>query len=290
MAMSTDGAVTKDPQTITRDSKNLPPDFYVVRADDPYEGLEDVRMAFIQHPEISLVVWPDAPLLFDELDYADAAFAEAGGAAFKQAVSQLSQHVQDAMHQIRSRIEQPSSLFINHDDEGNARLARHFQKISCVVGRDPSTPSLIGQWHKSVASLSAAMEEVFAVRQMTLSTRFQSAAYDMDGLHSDSALRSNNLRVLRVLDGPMTHYYGREDVESYGGLRGYEHILRGGAQPWMLKPWDLAFVSQNAVHQPPGGADEERRLVEVYAIKSAEEFVANADRPFLRRLLRRPRF
>jgi hypothetical protein len=190
------------------------------------------------------------------------------------------------MRQLRTRVDH--QRFFSLDDEAvDVDMSAHFEKISVATR---SFSQQMSNWQASTEGLRDILEEVLVSKKMHLATRFMSAAYDMDGTHSESGLRSDSVRVLRLLDGESTRFYGRDDVDTFGGPFGSDHTVLEHAQPWIIKPWDVAFISQNVVHEAPGGRDEDRRLVEVFDVKSAEEFIASAQRPFLKRLLGKPAY
>lgn len=279
-------AATKAPRLITCDTPDLPSDFAVADGPDIYEASHQAKMIFMCHPEVSLVVWPAMSLPSDSPESAQER------AALQAAVHELSSRVQEVIRKVTTKVKLSTPLWSSSfdDDPFDISLRKHFEVIADITGNDIES---LCDWHDDTRDLAEAISEEFYARALTLRTRFESVACPhYDGLHTDCGLRSHSLRILRVVDGDTTRFYGRDDVAAIRYHRGATSAtLKPDAQPWILKPWDVAFVSQNVVHQAPGDGGSGRRALEVYDVQSAHEFIASADRPLMRRLLgRRPAY
>ena len=277
---------TKAPRLITCDTPDLPPEFAVVDGPNIYEASNQAKMIFMGYPEVSLVVWPAMSLPSDQLEDAQEK------SALQAAVHELSCRVQELTLKVKTNVKlSPSFWSVSHTDEPfDISLHNHFEFIADSTGNEVES---LRDWHDDTYDFAEAISEEFNARELMLTTRFRSAACpDYDGLHTDCGLRSHSLRILRVVDGDTTRFYGHDDVAAFRYHKGATSaLLKPDAQPWILKPWDVAFVSQKVVHQAPGNAGSGRRALEVYDLRSADEFIASADRPLMRRLLgRRPAY
>lgn len=270
------------PRLITPDAEGLPEDFHVIAgARDVFDAVEQMWLAFMEHPAISLVVWPQAPVLFHEADNQEKQ------EALKAAVHQLSAGARDVCHRIGTDLVAGiASLFTIEDDFLERKVAHHFEDIAVATG---APVSALQDWRVSTQLLAEALEISLTARKLVLSTCFQAATHHLDDLQINAGLRSNALRVLRAVDGEAAYFYGRDDVAAGPSGKGtLSASLKAAAQPWALNPWDIAFISQKAVHQAPAGRAAARCALEIYDVRSAEEFIAGAERPFFRRLFRSP--
>lgn len=282
--MKTPDSQQKQPRLLIAGAPGLPDDFVVFEADDVFDACDEARITFMANPGVSLVVWSNAPAIFNGSP------SDEQQQALKDAVRNLSVSVRDARKQIKTKIKLYESLwdFSMNTDPIEDSIQRHFHSIADFTG---ANHAILQDWQRSTTELTDALSESLIASKMVLSTRFQSSAYNTDGTHIDNGLRTNSLRVLRVVDGDTPRFYSRHDVAGLKCNRGFMSAqLKEAAQPWTIKPWDIAFVSQRVAHEGPYGVATDRRAIEVYNVSSSEEFVAVADRPFFRIPFSRPAF
>lgn len=271
------------PRLITADDPDLPAEFFAFEMErddllsgyDVYDLMDTVREAFFD-PSITLVVCSNAADFIPE--------------SLKQSVSALSQRVAVSHREVDTKLNPGFWRSITSaEDHFELAIQQHFAKIGDFTEADIET---IKAWQQNTMDLADGMDDSLNSSALSLKTRFQNAARGVyDGVHTDIGLRSNSLRGLRTVDGDTTRFYGQHDVVQHRYNRGHVSIsLKDGAQPWTVRPWDIAFVSQNTVHEVPSpltGADPHaRRVIEVFQLHSREEFIASAQRPFFRQLFR----
>lgn len=264
------------PRLITSDDPDLPAEFMAIEAEDALEAIDSARMAFFD-PQVSLVVWANAADFVPE--------------SLKQSVHEISAVLSMRRAQTKTSLMPGFWQNLSLDDYFTDRkISQHFNKMAALASVDAHR---LKEWRDNTLTMADHFEDIFETKTLKLSTRFQKTCDDYDGCHTDNGLRSDSLRVLRTVDGASALYYASSDVKEYFNVRGVSRVhLKEGAQPWTVRPWDVAFVSRNVAHQSPSpfcGFDEApRRTLEVYDIRSSQEFVAGAQRPLLKHLLRRP--
>lgn len=274
----------REPRLLQPDTPGLPEDFAVFEGDDPYDICNEVRFAFMSDPRLTLVVWSGAPAFLSDPEDTERDMA------LRAAVQKLSDGVGIASQQIKTKLEMESAFDWNFSEHDRFELSikSHFADIADFTQSDIAA---LGDWQKSTHALAEAIQDELTASKITLATRFKSAAHDVDGMHIDNGLRSNSMRVLRTVAGNTTNFYSDSDVDYISRYRGAASVhLKDAAQPWAVAPWDVAFVSQNVAHEAGRGQRTDRRTIEVYDVKSTEEFIASAQRPFFRKLFRRPTF
>jgi len=268
----------RPPRLLIPEDPDLPPEFFVFVADDIFEACEIAEEAFYDS-SITLAIWSNAAdLVPDDL---------------KQTVHTLSSGLHCEYSVVRSNMLPGwGHFFRSNDDFTEDKIKRHFLQVAEIAQTDIH---VLAAWQQDCLHNVDTLEGMLDLKKLEFSTRFQQAAHDYDGVHTDIGLRSNSLRILRVVDGDTTLFYPERDVARHLNVRGFRRVfLKENAQPWTVRPWDFAFVSQRAVHQLPspacGYTGDNRRIVEVYNIHSCNEFINCADRPGLKRFFPRPHF
>ncbi len=271
------------PRLLTPDDPDVPAAFSVIDHDDPYEGCDAVREKFAD-PQTRLVVWRNPP-------YFGTPYPETAeeGLALKDVVSALSLRSAQSFR-LKTRLHNGwRSFFDPAYDYLETGLREHFATIAQNADFDHQA---CDHWHSDTLNLVETLDECFSIHQIKLATHFQAAAqYDLRGAHMPGYMRSDQLRAVRMIAGDSLRFYSEEDVTRRAYYKGLWTVnLKSDAQAWAVKPWDIAFISQNTVCETPRDVSahghERRRVMEVFDLRSRDEMVASAQRPTIRPLLR----
>lgn len=279
------------PRLLSPDDPAVPAAFAVFENDDVYDGCDQVRDYFA-HPQTRLVVWRNPPSF--TLPYAETAEEES---AIRKSVSALGAEIAQDF-QVKSRLRDGWRSFFDPDyDYIDSGMAAHFHDMAALT-RLPF--ERYKDWHDDTHGLIEMLDESFNAREIKLTSRFQAAAqYDLRDAHMPGYLRSNRLRAVRMIAGDPLCFYSEDDVTRRADLRADHRAdhkglrpvsLKDGAQGWTVRPWDIAFISQNTVCQNPVAASgtgmTPRRVMEIFDVTSRDEFIAGAQRPALRAVVR----
>lgn len=272
-------------RVLTPDEPDIPATFSVIESDDLYEGLDTLRDAFA-NPQTRLVVWHNPPFFGgptpESLDEET---------VLKNSVQELSAQVSSSF-QVKSRLKNGWRGFFDPGyDYLEIGVREHFYDIAQNAR---FTNAEYDVWHNETLNLVEALEECFTTGKIKLTTKFQAAAqHDFRGAHMLGYLRSDSLRVVRMISGDSLRFYDEADVTRRAYHKGLRTVsVKDNAQAWAVKPWDIAFISQNTVCENPVLASvatsdaAPRRVMEIFDIKSRDEFVASAQRPAIRPIIR----
>ena len=274
---------TLPPRLITPDSPDVPPEFAVIEGDDAFDACDQARDAFLD-PSVRMVVWHDAAFLPPYKNDTEPS------AAAKAAVSALTARVQGAF-KVKNNLGPPRwSIFRPEDDFLELGLRDQFNEIGEIT---KASNAEVKDWRDATQFLAEVMEDSFETCKLKLRTHFQNVANNQGEVRTDIRLRSNTLRAFRVLEGDPVRFYSSDDVAKRLYHKGISSVLlKENAQPWVINNYDVAFISQNTVYEQPsrasGSDPAQRRVIEIYDMKAGQEFITNAERPFFRKLFRRP--
>lgn len=276
----------KSPQTkarlLTPDAPDMPASFTVIENNDIFDGCDAVRAEFA-FAQTQLVVWHNPPCFGDPMSENQ---KEAG--AQKVKMQDLAGRILAPFEVRHAMKEGVRDFFDPSHDYLETGLRAHFRDIAAQAGWPEAEYDL---WRNDTFNLAGEMEECFNTKRITLTTLFQTAAHSgAGGVYAPQVLRSDSLWAVRMLTGDSLRFYAEADVIRRPFHRGLGTVsVKDGAQAWAVQPWDIAFISQKSVCENPARADEAnvQRVMEIFDIKSCEEFVASAQRPLLRPWLRR---
>lgn len=275
----------KRPQTppclLTPEAQDLPAAFSVIENDDLYDGLDAVRAAF-SSPQARLVVWHNPPFFG-----APTPDSIEEGTALKNNVQALNASV-SSVFQVKSKLKNGWRGFFDPGyDYLEIGVREHFYDIAQSARQSSAD---YNSWHDDTLELAEALEECFTTDKIKLTTKFQAAAlHDFRGAHMLSYLRSNSVRAVRMINGDSLRFYDEADVTRRAYHKGLRTVsVKDNAQAWAVQPWDVAFISQNAVCENPvaSSGDAPRRVMQIFDMKSRDEFVASAQRPTFRPIIR----
>ncbi len=275
----------KRTQTASRllspDDPDVPAAFSVFESDDLYNGLDAVRAQFT-NPQTRLVVWHNPP--FFGAPTPETIEEEI---ALKNSVQALTASVSSSF-QVKSKLKNGWRGFFDPGyDHLEIGVREHFYDIA-QSARQSSFDYAV--WHDDTLDLAEALEECFTTDKIKLTTKFQAAAqHDFRGAHMLSYLRSNSLRAVRMINGDSLRFYDETDVTRRAYHKGLRTVsLKDDAQAWAVQPLDIAFISQNVVCENPlaSPGDAPRRVMQIFDMKARDEFVASAQRPALRPIIR----
>ncbi len=269
------------PRLLTPDDPDAPAAFFVFESEDLYDALDAARDAFA-NAATRLVVWHNPPFFGTPM-------SEIVGedVALRNKVQEHSMAV-SASFQVKTKFKDGWRGFFDPGyDYLEIGVREHFYDISQGARQSSADYSL---WHDDTLDLAEALEDCFSTDKIKLTTKFQTAArQDFLGAHMPSYLRSNSLRAIRMINGNSLRFYDEADVARRAYHKGLRTVsVKDNAQAWAVQPWDIAFISQNVVCENPvaSSSDAPHRVMQIFDMKSRNEFVASAQRPTFRPIIR----